>query len=100
MAFQNPSERTDEFGVFRVKFNRKDRKYFPGEEVRCKWLISFALPQQIRSLSIEYIGVVRTNWTEASCCSQSYDGNERLFKYLVNVIGTRDGEYSYQSDSK
>lgn len=100
MVLTNPNESSNEFGVFRVKFNRKDRKYFPGEEVRCKWFISFSLPQQIRSLSVEYVGIVRTQWTEERCCAKSYSGNERLFKYLVNVIGSRDGEYSVVNSSR
>lgn len=58
------------------KFDRQNKTYFAGENVKCKATLELEHPVTLNSITIHYQGIGKTWWTDRS----SHGGDEELYE--------------------
>lgn len=98
--------------VFSVEFDKPNRNYLPGDEVKCVWHVRLRDAKAMRSMYVRYKGDAETKWTESRTVQRNgkshtehttYTGSQSYFDNKQTLFGTREGpevalpagEYTY-----
>lgn len=83
-----------------MTFDKPDRGYLPGEEVKCTWRVRLRENKSMRSMYVLYEGAAETKWTESKTVRENgksktqhtiYRGEQNYFTHLQTLYGMKDG---------
>lgn len=84
---------------FTIEFDRPDRKYAPGETIRCVFRMNFDASTKFSSVYARCQGNTVVRWTESTGTgkrrkSTTFRAEEIYFKHYRTILGSRDGNGS------
>lgn len=86
--------------IFSVTFDKSNRNYLPGEEVKCTWTVHLNSAKKMSSMYVRYKGDAEVKWTETRTVQRNgkshtehvhYRGDQNLFNHYQTLFGVRDG---------
>lgn len=80
---------------FSIQFDKVDKKYKPGDTIHCNVHITVTEKFQARSLSVQFLGVVHTEWTQVGRIRRkkihTFTGDEIFFDHRHYMTGKKNG---------